>query len=50
MKDFFKRIFKKKCTHKWYIDCLSNMVQLDDMGYETGDNDIIRHIKSLSAS
>jgi hypothetical protein len=33
MKVFLKRIFKKKCTHKWYIDCRSNMVQLDDMGY-----------------
>ena len=30
---FLKRIFKKTCTHKWAIDCRSNVVQLDDMGY-----------------
>jgi hypothetical protein len=30
---FFKRIFKKRCTHQWEIDCRSNVVQLDGMGY-----------------
>jgi hypothetical protein len=33
MKEIFKRIFKKRCTHRWKIDCRSNAVQLDSMGY-----------------